>query len=317
MNAARPAPPASVSEPAAGFLAAIAATYGAEEVAFPALDDHDSWRQWVSVSETMTRPMFEVQVPAPERLARGSIVVDGLEIFTLTPTTLEDADAAPLFLDFHGGALVMCSGDLAWMMSAAAARGRDGITWVPDYRMPPSDPFPAALDDALTAYRAALTVRPAARIIVGGTSAGGNLAAAVLLHAKEEGLPMPGGLVLLSPEVDLTESGDSFATLRGIDISPTLMAVNELYANGADLAHPHLSPLFGDLTGFPPTHLAAGTRDFFLSNTVRMHRKLLASGVTAELHLFEAMPHGGFGGAAPEDQDLRESAHAFETRRLA
>lgn len=127
---------------------------------------------------------------------------------------------------------------------------------------------------------------------------------------------MPAGLVLVTPEVDLTESGDTFRTLDGIDTLQSAMSINLLYANGADLADPYLSPLFGDFHGFPPTFLSAGTRDLFLSNTVRMHRRLLAAGASAELHVFEAMPHGGFGGGTPEDADLAESVVTFLERCL-
>ena len=185
------------------------------------------------------------------------------------------------------------------------------ITWAPDYRMPPHHPYPAALDDCIAVYRAALEARSPEDIVVSGASAGGNLAAALLLRARDEGLPMPGALVLLSPEVDLTESGDSFHANLGVDhvLSP-LMTVNLLYANGHDLADPYLSPLFGDVSGFPPTFLQTGTRDLFLSNTVRMHRKLRAAGVSAELHVFEAMPHGGFGGA-PEDIEVSVELRRF------
>jgi acetyl esterase/lipase len=90
-----------------------------------------------------------------------------------------------------------------------------------------------------------------------------------------------------------------------------LMAANRLYADGHDLADPYLSPLFGDFArGFPRTFLQAGTRDLFLSNTVRMHRALRRAGIAAELHVFEAMPHGGFGGA-PEDDELNAEVRAF------
>ena len=92
------------------------------------------------------------------------------------------------------------------------------------------------------------------------------------------------------------------------------MNVNLLYANGHDLTEPYLSPLFGDLAGFPPTYLWTGTRDLFLSNTVRMHRKLRAAGVEAELHVGEAMPHGGFGGTTPEDQELAGELAGFLER---
>jgi acetyl esterase/lipase len=126
---------------------------------------------------------------------------------------------------------------------------------------------------------------------------------------------MPTALVLRTPEVDLTESGDSFHTNAGIDnVLSSLREVNELYANGYDLSHPYLSPLFADLSGFPPTFLQSGTRDLFLSNTVRMHRKLLSAGVEAELHVFEAMPHGGFGGTSPEDAELAAAVRDFLDR---
>jgi acetyl esterase/lipase len=125
---------------------------------------------------------------------------------------------------------------------------------------------------------------------------------------------MPAGLVLLTPEVDLTESGDSFTTNLGIDtVLRPLMQTNLLYVGGHDLTHPYLSPLFADVTGFPPTFLQTGTRDFFLSNTVRMHRKLRAAGVDAELHVWEAMPHGGFGGA-PEDGEILLEMRRFLDR---
>lgn len=186
------------------------------------------------------------------------------------------------------------------------------VTWCPDYRMPPLHPYPAAVDDGLAVYRALLELRDAADIFVGGASAGGNLAAALLLRARDEGLPMPAALVLPTPLVDLTESGDTFQTLDGVHGGlRSQLPVNLLYANGHDLAEPSLSPLFADLTGFPPTFLSSGTRDLLLSNTVRMHRRLLAAGVEAELHVFEAMPHGGFGGSAPEDAELDAAMNGF------
>jgi acetyl esterase/lipase len=136
-----------------------------------------------------------------------------------------------------------------------------------------------------------------------------------MARAKDEGLPMPAGLVLLTPEVDLTESGDSFTTNLGLDniLGSRLMPANLLYAAGHDLSHPYLSPLFADVSGFPPTFIQAGTRDLFLSNAVRMHRTLRAAGVDAELHVFEAMPHGGFGGA-PEDIEMRQEIRRFLDR---
>lgn len=188
-----------------------------------------------------------------------------------------------------------------------------------DYRMPPEHPYPAALDDCLAAYRHVLDRHAPETIVIGGRSAGGNLAVATVLRGRDEGLPSPAGLVLLSPEVDLTESGDSFETNRMVDVvlPGSLMKNNLLYANGADLAHPYLSPLFGDLGGLPATFLQTGTRDLLLSNTVRMHRLLRRAKVPTELHVFEAMPHGGFMGGTPEDRELAEEVSRFVRERWA
>lgn len=188
-------------------------------------------------------------------------------------------------------------------MAAGRALSRNVVTWAIDYRMPPLYPYPASLNDCFAVYLKALEEHSPEFIFMGGGSAGGNLAAALLLRVKDENLPMPAAFVLMSPEIDLTESGDSFFTNVGNDILGPLLQVNLLYPNGYNLAHPHLSPLFGDVTGFPPTLLQTGTRDLYLSNAVRMHRKLRSAGVEAQLHIFEAMPHGGFGGA-PEDTEL-------------
>jgi acetyl esterase/lipase len=165
----------------------------------------------------------------------------------------------------------------------------------------------------MATYRHVLAHHAPDKIIIGGRSAGGNLGAAMVLRARDEGLPLPAALVLLSPELDLTESGDSFEVNRHIDVvlPNPLMPINLLYANGADLRHPHLSPLFGEFApGFPPTFLQSGTRDLFLSNAVRMHRALRRAQIPAELHVFEAMPHGGFSGA-PEDAELAAEVARF------
>ncbi|WP_154675258.1 alpha/beta hydrolase fold domain-containing protein [Parafrankia elaeagni] len=166
----------------------------------------------------------------------------------------------------------------------------------------------------MVAYRALLETCPADRIVMGGVSAGGNLAAAMTLRARDEGLPFPSAAILLMPEVDLTESGDSFQTNLGIDtvLIRSLMPANQLYAAGHDLSDPYLSPLFGDFSkGFPSTFLATGTRDLFLSNTVRMHRILRGAEITADLNVFEATPHGGFMVPTAEAEELRAEVNRF------
>jgi epsilon-lactone hydrolase len=186
-----------------------------------------------------------------------------------------------------------------------------------DYRMPPDHPYPTPLDDCVAVYRALLEQRSPEQIVVGGGSAGGNLAAALMLRARAEGLPMPRALLLFTPEADLTESGDTFDTNAGVDyvLLNRLTESIALYAGDHDVRDPFLSPLFGDLSQFPPTFLQAGTRDLFLSNAVRMHRALRALDVDAELHVWEGMPHGGFFGA-PEDAEIGVEVRKFLAKHL-
>jgi acetyl esterase/lipase len=199
---------------------------------------------------------------------------------------------------------------------------RLGVTTVSiDYRCPPDHPFPAAPEDVAAVYRALIEVIDPKQIVIGGSSAGGNLAAAAALMIRDRGLPLPAGVVLLTPEIDLTESGDSFRTNALLDVvlKGPLPDCNAVYAGGRDLADPYLSPLFADFTrGFPPTLIQTGTRDLFLSNSVLMHRKLRKAGVEAELHVWEAMPHAGFGafglGDAPENAEIDAEVRRFIAR---
>ncbi|MGO8862582.1 MAG: alpha/beta hydrolase [Acidimicrobiales bacterium] len=279
------------------------------------LADTGAWIRWVKSRDRVIVERIGSMLPPDLPLERSEFELNGVTTYVLRPNHVPDGPETPIYLDIHGGGLIMGGGEACRLMASGGALGRSMITWAVDYRMPPLHPYPAGLDDCVAVYRKALEERLPADIFVGGGSAGGNLAAALILRAKDEGLSMPAALVLGTPEVDLTESGDSFHTNLGFDhvLSP-LMNVNLLYANGRDLTEPYLSPLFGDLTGFPATFLQTGTRDLFLSNTVRMHRKLRAAGVEAELHVGEAMPHGGFGGTTPEDRELADELAEFLER---
>lgn len=300
-------PPASVSEPARQWL-----QLPRSDQPVPALGDTDAWLRYVEQIDAFVKSRFlDVTLP----VTSDAIEVRGVPTYVLRPVGSPDTDTGPIYLNIHGGALILGGGELAGLMASGAALSSGMTTWSVDYRMPPLHPYPAALDDCIAVYRALLEIRGPEDIFVGGGSAGGNLAAALLLRAHDEGLPMPAALVLTTPEVDLTESGDTFQTLDGVDnILASCREQNLLYAAGHDLTDPYLSPLFGDLAHFPPTFLPSGTRDLFLSNTVRMHRKLRNAGVEAELHVFEAMPHGGFGGSSPEDRDLSAEIRRFVDR---
>jgi monoterpene epsilon-lactone hydrolase len=192
-----------------------------------------------------------------------------------------------------------------------------GVTFAVDYRMPPGHPYPAGLDDCLDVYRAMLKEYGAKNILVSGESAGGNLAAALMHRIKDAGLARPAALILNTPVTDLTNAGDSWQILRGLDPvlrDPDGVGSTALYLNGNDPRHRYLSPLLGELTGFPPTHLITGTRDRLLSDTVRMHAALRAAGVEADLYVAEAMPHGGFGKLTPEDAAVLKDTQKWLSR---
>lgn len=279
---------------------------------YPALDDHDAWHRQIAAGDALIMGISASRTDRiPSRISERC--EDGVPGFEVVPEEVRPDDRR-VYLDLHGGGLIQGSGEVCRVLAHAAADRVRARVVAPDYRMPPDHPYPAAVDDCLTFYRALLRDHRPQQIIVGGSSAGANLAGAVALRARDEGLPLPAATVMLSPEIDLTESGDTFQTNNGIDtvMSPGLMPANLLYANGHDLAHPYLSPLFGDFTrGFPPTLLTAGTRDIFLSNAVRMHRALRSAGIQAELHVIEAAPHGGFGGSSPEEAEMDGEVRAF------
>lgn len=261
------------------FLSPVAQACLAQHPAtpFPPIEDKQAWRDHIEqMNKNIALPLQQMAGQMSAEIVERN--VDGVRCFEATPTGLSPQDRA-IILDFHRGALILLGGETGrFMVGMMATQFQKRVCWV-DYRMPPDHPYPAGLDDGLTVYRALLRERSPTDIIVSGGSAGGNLAAALLLRAREASLPMPAGLLLNTPEVDLTESGDSFQTNMGVDpLLKSLMPVNLLYANGHNLSDPFLSPLFGDLAGFPPTILTTGTRDLFLSNTVRMHRALRSAG---------------------------------------
>lgn len=298
--------PASISPQARERLAWMAANPR------PVRPDDDDPVAWKTATAAADANMVALLAPRCQTmdLERDEIMIGNLPIYISRP---RNAPQGRVYLDIHGGGLTSGGGEAAKLMGYLAATRSGALTYSVDYRMPPDHPYPAALDDCMAVYRALLGQFEPGHIVVGGASAGGNLAAALGLRARDEGLPAPAGLVLMTPEVDLTESGDTFATNQLIDVMLPrgLPSANRIYAGGHDLADPYLSPLFGDFTkGYPRTFLQAGTRDLFLSNTVRMHRALLKAKIPVELHIFEGMPHGGFGGT-PEDAELDEAVKNF------
>lgn len=281
----------------------------------PQAGDTAGWIAYAAAADANMQAMLGARAEPGDDAVGETLIVGEAPCFRFAGSDDHDATAKVL-LEIHGGGLIGGGGAICRTMAARAAARMGATVYAPDYRLPPLHPYPAALDDCLAVYREVLHRHAADRIVIHGGSAGGNLAAALLLRASAEGLTMPAGLILETPELDLTESGDSFQTNAVIDVvlQRGLDPVSRLYAAGNDLAHPYLSPLFGDFPAdWPTTLLTAGTRDLFLSNAVRMLHRLRDAQLPVELLVYEAMPHGGFFGT-PDDQRLAQDMTGFAQR---
>ena len=284
--------------------------------AYPEQDDIAAWLALqAQTNEAISQLIIVHASLGVEQVRSVPIDMGGAAGFMSVPLGAEPSDNRIVF-DIHGGGLICGNGEACRQAGRLWAAQFGATTYSVDYRLPPLHHYPAPLDDCLTAYRFLLERFTPAQIVVHGASAGGNLAAALMLLLRDQGLPFPAGLILVSPEVDLTESGDSFQTNLGVDtvLTKSLMPANMLYAGGVELSDPYLSPLFADFTkGFPPTLITTGTRDLFLSNAVRMHNAIRRAGLFSRLLIEEAMPHGGFGGT-PEDLALAVDIKNFAER---
>ncbi len=250
--------------------------------------------------------------------------IDGVKVYVVTPNHLPARNRHRLLIQLHGGCYVFGGGEGA-ASEAVLMAGFGGYKVLSvDYRLAADAFFPAALDDAVAVYKAALKMTDAKHIGVLGTSAGGALTLELVLRARQLGLPLPGAIAPGTPMADLTKTGDSFHTNAMVDnvlVSPDgrCDAAAAFYANGHDLSDPLLSPINGDMHHFPPAILTTGTRDLLLSNTVRVHRKLRASGVEAQLQVFEGESHAAYlrDDAAPETQEAFREIGDFFDKHLA
>ena len=202
-------------------------------------------------------------------------------------------------LNFHAGGFIWGGGESGteWAIKIAGLTGYKVI--VIDYRLLPDHPFPAAMDDAMAVWKYVIKSTKPSNIAVIGGSVWGAMVLSLVQRAKSEGLPLPGAVISISPAAaDLSKTGDSNYTNAGVDGTISYDGLWEaawkLYANGRDLKDPLMSPVYGDFKGFPPTYLVTGTRDLFLSDTVRVQRRLLQAGVSTQLVVVEGLPHPGF-----------------------
>ncbi len=272
----------------------------------------EAWRQLAAQSAAEVMPHLP-RLRAYLGVSVEATSIAGVRVFIVTPNDLPPENRDRLLIHLHGGGYVLYPGEAgAGEAMLMAGFGRFRVISV-DYRMPLDFPFPAALDDAVAVWRAALGMADAKRMAVFGSSAGGGLALALVLRAKQEGLPLPAAIAPGTPWSDMTGDGDSYAANESVDkvlVSNRgwLGAAARLYAGPHDLREPLLSPIQGDFQGFPPAILTTGTRDLFLSNTVRAHRKLRQAGVEAALQVLEGESHAQY----LADPYAPEAKEAFE-----
>lgn len=227
----------------------------------------------------------------------GGTVVEHIDLGGIAATRVRTPGnrAEHTILYLHGGAYVLGSPESHCLIAAGLAAAAQAEVLLPRYRLAPEHPFPAAVEDALAAYRALLDGgHPASAVVIGGSSAGGGLAAAALMAARDSGLPLPAAGMLLSPWVDLTCSLPSIDAQANDPMltKPLLLESAALYLNGRDPRTPLASPLFGDLRGLPRLLIQVGGDEMLLDDARELDRRAREQGVEAVLEIWPNMIHG-------------------------
>lgn len=241
------------------------------------------------------RTDFEA-VGSSSKSARGVQIrhakISGVDCEWLVP---EGCDAAPLIYYLHGGAFAMGSPRTHRRMLSYIARKAGMRALLPDYRLAPEHPFPAALEDATDVYRSLIKDgNDADKIAIGGDSAGGNLAVATMLAVRDSGDALPVACFLMSPWLDLACQGDSFVTnvtrdpWFRVEDAPGIIAH---YCSEFDTKNPLVSPVYGDATNLPPTLIQVGDIELLLSDSIRLADKLSAAGGDITLQVWPDMWH--------------------------
>jgi monoterpene epsilon-lactone hydrolase len=209
--------------------------------------------------------------------------------------TVDGVEPRHVVLYFHGGVYVLGDAASTAGLAAQVARRIQAKAISVDYRLAPEHPYPAAVDDALAAYQALLEGGTApAGIVLAGESAGGGLAVATLILARDRGLPRPAAAYLMSPYADLTLAGATMETKGQAD--PLLSRENLAarvpdYTAGHDPALALISPIFADLTGLPPLVIQAGSHEVLLDDAVRLARQAAITDVEVTLDITPGVPH--------------------------
>ena len=209
--------------------------------------------------------------------------------------TIDGIEPRHVVLYFHGGVYVIGDAFQAAGLAAQIGRRTQAKVISVDYRLAPEHPYPAAVDDALAAYEALLQDGAApSDIAFAGESAGGGLAIATLVNARDHGLPLPAATLVMSPYADLTLAGPTMETKREVDplLSRELLQPRVTdYTAGQDAALDLISPIFADLSGLPPLIIQAGTHEVLLDDAVRLAQRAAADDVEVTLEITPGVPH--------------------------
>jgi epsilon-lactone hydrolase len=243
------------------------------------------------------------------------------EIGGVSCTVLEpEAGPTATVLYLHGGGYRLCSARSYAAFGSHLAATSGARVVVVDYRLAPEHRFPAAVEDAVAVYEALLAAGTApGDVVVAGDSAGGGLTVALLLAARDRGLPLPAGGAPLSPWVDLTNSGASYRTRADADKLFSAASAAEaasLYLGDADPTDPLASPALGDLSGLPPLLVHVGDAEVLLDDARLLAERAEAAGVEVTLRVFDEMPHVWHISypAFPEAVEAVEEVAAFVAR---
>ncbi|MEU2773274.1 alpha/beta hydrolase [Streptomyces sp. NPDC007162] len=275
------------------------------------------------------RPVAELRAGFREMMA-GMIVPAGIRTRTVTlgerPAELVEpvgAARAGTVLYFHGGAYVFGSPRTAMSLTGNLVDRTGFRAFSLDYRLAPEHPFPAAVEDGLSAYRALLdSGEDPSAIALAGDSAGGGLAVTTCLAARDAGLPVPAAIVAFSAGLDMTRTGRSMDGKAGADPYFTraeLAHTGDMYLAGQDPRQPLLSPaVLADLTGFPPMLLQAGTNEVLLDDSTRMAERAREAGVDVVLDVTADVPHvfQAFAGVLEEADEALDRAALFLRQRI-
>ena len=209
--------------------------------------------------------------------------------------TIDGIESRHVVLYFHGGVYVISDAFLAAGLASEIGRRTQAKVISVDYRLAPEHPYPAAVDDALAAYEALLEngTEPS-DIAFAGESAGGGLAIATLVNARDRGLPLPAAAFAMSPYADLTLSGATMETKRDVDplLSRELLQPRVTdYVSGHDPALGLISPVFADLSDLPPLIIQAGSHEVLLDDAIRLAQQAAAADVEVTLEITPRVPH--------------------------